>query len=262
MLLAIDIGNSNVVFGLFKGEELVDMWRVHTVVNKTSDEYEAIFRTFLASRNITTESIGRVVISSVVPSLNFAMKNMIAHLFGFEPLVIAPNIYHKLPIEIRNPYQIGADLVANATVLSTCYEGCSIVVDMGTALTCTAVSAKGKILGVTICPGLKTAMSALSQNTAQLPHVNIEAPSSVLGTNTVHAIQAGVVLGYKGLIASLVSEMKKEIGEEKINVIATGGLSVVMYPLLKDVFTTRDPNLTLNGVRIIGELVLGKQNGN
>lgn len=258
MLLAIDIGNSNVVFGLFDKKELVDMWRVHTVINKTSDEYEAIFRTFLSSRNIKTDSIARVVISSVVPSLNFAMKNMITHLFGFEPLIIAPNIYHKLPIEIRNPYQIGTDLVANATALSVCYEGSSIVVDMGTALTCTAVDGKGKILGVTICPGLKTAMSALSQKTAQLPHVNIEAPPSVLGTNTVHAIQAGVVLGYKGLIASLVGDMKKEMGGEKINVIATGGLSVVMYPLLKDVFTEREPNLTLNGIRIVGELVLGE----
>ncbi len=258
MLLAIDIGNSNVVFGLYKGEELVDRWRVHTVVNKTSDEYESIFRSFLASRNIAIDSIKRVVMSSVVPSLNFAMKNMISHLFGFAPLVIAPNIYHKLPIEIRNPYQIGSDLVANATVLSTCYKGNSIVVDMGTALTCTAVNGKGKILGVTICPGLKTAMGALSRQTAQLPHVNIEVPPSVLGTNTVHAIQAGVVLGYKGLISSLVNEMKKEIGDENINVIATGGLSVVMYPILKDVFTERDPNLTLKGIRIIGELVLGK----
>lgn len=258
MLLAIDIGNSNVVFGLFKGEELVDMWRVHTVVNKTSDEYESIFRSFLATRNISTKSISQVVISSVVPSLNFAMKKMIANLFSFEPIVIAPDIYHKLPIEIQNPYQIGADLVANATLLSTCYEGSSIVVDMGTALTCTAINGNGKILGVTICPGLKTAMTALSQKTAQLPHVNIEAPPSVLGTNTVHAIQAGVVLGYKGLISSLVTEMKKEIGEENINVIATGGLSIVMYPLLKDIFTERAPNLTLNGIRIIGELVLGK----
>ncbi len=258
MLLAIDIGNSNVVFGLYQGEELVDMWRVHTVVNKTSDEYESIFRSFLASRNIAIDSIKRVVMSSVVPSLNFAMKNMISHLFGFAPLVIAPDIYHKLPIEIRNPYQIGSDLVANATVLSTCYKGNSIVVDMGTALTCTAVNEKGKILGVTICPGLKTAMGALSRQTAQLPHVNIEVPPSVLGTNTVHAIQAGVVLGYKGLIASLVNEMKKEIGDENINVIATGGLSVVMYPILKDVFTEREPNLTLKGIRIIGELVLGK----
>lgn len=258
MLLAIDIGNSNVVFGLYDGRKLVDTWRVHTVVNKTSDEYESIFRSFLSTRNIAIDSIARVVISSVVPSLNFAMKNMITHLFGFDPLMIAPNIYHKLPIEIRNPYQIGADLVANATVLSTCYKGSSIVVDMGTALTCTAVNGKGKILGVTICPGLKTAMTALSMKTAQLPHVNIEAPPSVLGTNTVHAIQAGVVLGYKGLIASLVNQMKEEIGEKNINVIATGGLSIVMYPLLQEVFTEREPNLTLNGIRIIGELVLGK----
>ncbi|PVX51905.1 type III pantothenate kinase [Balneicella halophila] len=258
MLLAIDIGNSNVVFGLFDKDKLIDMWRVHTVVNKTSDEYEAIFRTFLASRNIKIDSISRVVISSVVPSLNFAMRNMIGNLFGVDPLVIAPKIYNKLPIEIRNPYQIGSDLVANATMVSECYDGGSIVVDMGTALTCLAVDGRGKILGVTICPGLKTAMSALSQKTAQLPHVNIEAPPSVLGTNTVHAIQAGVVLGYKGLIASLVNDMKKEIGDDNLNVIATGGLSVVMYPLLKDVFTEREPDLTLKGIRIIGELVLGK----
>lgn len=258
MLLAIDIGNSNVVFGLWTGEEWSGLWRVHTVINKTSDEYEGIFRTFLLSKNIDISQIEKVVISSVVPSLNFAMKSMIKSLFGLTPLFISPDIYSKLPVQIRNPYQIGTDLVANAVALHTCYDGSSIVVDMGTALTCTAVNGKGKILGVTITPGLKTAMSSLSQKTAQLPHVNIEVVSSVLGTNTVHAIQAGVVLGYKGLIGSLVNSMIDEIGESDINVVATGGLSIVMYPILDDVFTARSPNLTLDGIRIIGEIILGK----
>lgn len=258
MLLAIDIGNSNVVFGLWEEKQWSGLWRVHTVVNKTSDEYEGIFRTFLLSKDIDIKAIQKVVISSVVPSLNFAMKNMIKKLFDLTPLFISPDVYGKLPIEIRNPYQIGTDLVSNAVALHTCYEGKSIVVDMGTALTCTAVNEKGKILGVTISPGLKTAMSALSQRTAQLPHVNIEVVSSVLGTNTVHAIQAGVVLGYKGLINSLVRSMIEEIGDPNINVVATGGLSVVMYPILDDLFTAQAPNLTLDGIRIIGEIILGK----
>lgn len=258
MLLAIDIGNSNVVFGLHDKNEWIDAWRVHTVINKTSDEYEAIFRTLLASRNIAIKSIRKIVISSVVPSLNFAMKRMIEQLFNVDPVMISPEIFDKLPIKILNPYQIGSDLVANATALNLLYKGSSIVVDMGTALTCTAVNAEGRILGVTITPGLKTAMTSLSQKTAQLPHVNIEAPPSVLGTNTIHAIQAGVILGYKGLIKTLVTEMKEEMKIPVDNVIATGGLSVVMYPLLKDIFTEREPNLTLNGIRLVGELVLGK----
>lgn len=256
MLLAIDIGNSNVVFGLYDEEKLIDMWRVHTVINKTSDEYESIFRSFLSTRSIDINLITKVVISSVVPSLNYSMQRMIEKLFRIEPVVIGPKIYHKLPIEIRNPYQIGTDLVANATALNTYYKGHSIVVDMGTALTCVAVDDKGKILGVTISPGLKTAMSSLSQKTAQLPYVEIAPPPSIMGTNTVHAIQAGVVLGYKGLITNIVNNMKEEIGRDDINVVATGGLSVVMYPLLEEIFTHQEINLTLNGIRIIGELVL------
>ncbi len=259
MLLAIDIGNTNIVFGINQQEEWLEIWRIQTVVNKTADEYEVIFRSLFSSKNRALENVESVVISSVVPTLNFPIRMMVQKLFGFSPLFVGPDIYDKLPIQVQNPYQIGTDLVANSVSAHHKYKGSSIIVDMGTALTCTAISGEGKVLGVSISPGLRTAMAALSLKTAQLPNVELEAPPSVLGTNTIHAIQSGIVLGYKGLIESLIKEMKKEIATEHINVIATGGLSKVMGPLM-DCFTHEEINLTLDGLNIIGKII--SKNGN
>ena len=250
MLLAIDIGNTNVVCGLSDNNHWTEQFRIHTVVNKTADEYEVIYRTLLASRKIDLKQIDRVVVSSVVPSLILPFREMIQKLFGQEPLIVGPDLYPRLNVGIINPYEIGTDLVANAVAAHNKYQGNCIVVDFGTALTFTAIKADGNILGVSIAPGLKTAMASLSQKAAQLPNVDIAVPPSCIGTNTVHAMQAGIVLGYKGLIESLLNAIKEELGG-KCTVIATGGLSTVMISIT-DCFDHHEPLLTLDGLKIIG----------
>lgn len=250
MLLAIDIGNSNVVCGLSNNNHWAEQFRIHTVVNKTADEYEVIYRTLLASRNINLKDIDRVVVSSVVPSLIHPIREMIQKLFGQEALVLGPDLYPRLNIGISNPYEIGTDLVANAVATHNKYTGNCIVVDFGTALTFTVIQANGKLLGVSIAPGLKTAMASLSQKTAQLPSIELAVPPSCIGKNTIHAMQAGIVLGYKGLIESLLKGMKEELGG-KATVIATGGLASLMVPIL-NCFDHHEPLLTLDGLKIIG----------
>jgi type III pantothenate kinase len=250
MLLAIDIGNSNVVCGLSDNNHWTEQFRIHTVANKTADEYEVIYRTLLASRNIKLEEVDKIVVSSVVPSLILPIREMIKKLFGKEPLVIGPELYPKLNIGIKNPYEIGTDLVANAVAAHNKYKGNCIVVDFGTALTFTAIKADGNLLGVSIAPGLKTAMASLSQNTAKLPNVDIAVPPSCIGKNTTHALQAGIVMGYKGLVEYLLKEIKSEL-EGDTRVIATGGLSKVMLPVI-DCFDHHEPDLTLDGLKIIG----------
>lgn len=257
MLLAIDIGNTNVVCGLSHNNQWVEQFRIHTVINKTSDEYDVIFRTLLTSRNINLDHISKVVLSSVVPSLIRPISEMIKKLMGKAPLVLGPDLYPLLDIQICNPYEIGTDLVANAVAAHHNYSGNSIVVDFGTALSFTTIRKDGEILGVTIAPGLKTAMASLSQKTAQLPNVELAAPPSHIGENTVHAMQSGIVLGYRGLIESLVEGIIAEVGEPT-NVIATGGLATVMIPLTK-CFTATEPSLTLDGLRIIGNKLYKKQ---
>ena len=250
MLLAIDIGNSNIVCGISNNEHWGEQFRIHTVANKTADEYEVIYRTLLASRNIDLNHIDRIVLSSVVPSLIYPIKEMIQKLFHQDPLVVGPEIYPQLNIGISNPYEIGTDLVANAVAAHNLYSGNCIVVDFGTALTFTVIQANGDLLGVTIAPGLKTAMASLSQKTAQLPNVELVIPPSCIGKNTVQAMQAGIVLGYKGLIESLLKGMTEELKGET-TIVATGGLSSVMLPLI-DFFDHHEPMLTLDGLKIIG----------
>jgi len=167
-------------------------------------------------------------------------------------------VYPLLPIEVLRPHEIGADLVANALAAYTRYGRTCTVVDFGTALTFTTVSGDGKILGVAIAPGLKTAIRSLFANTAQLPEVPIEVPDSALGTSTTHAIQAGVVLGYEGLVRSLVGRIQDELNGDCM-AVATGGLSGSI-PALRDVFTDIVPSLTLEGVRLIGEYVTSIRN--
>jgi type III pantothenate kinase len=252
MLLAIDIGNSNVVCGLSSNNHWAEQFRIHTVANKTSDEYEVIFRTLLSSRNVDLKKIDRVVLSSVVPSLISPIREMIRKLFKQEPLILGPDLYPRLQIGIKNPYEIGTDLVANAVAAHNKYSGNCIIVDFGTALTFTAIKEDGNLLGVSIAPGLKTAVGSLSQKTAQLPNIELSLPPSCIGQNTVHAMQAGIVLGYKGLVESLLAGIKKEM-EGKTTVVITGGLANVMLPILEGE-NHHEPMLTLDGLKIIGNL--------
>lgn len=247
--LIIDIGNTNIVFGVTTKTEWYKIWRIQTDWSKTADEYEVIFRSLLAGSDIDYASISRTVLSSVVPSLVRPFKEMVARLFDNELLVVGPEMYNRLPIKVLNPYEIGTDLVADATAVYMAYGGPSMVIDFGTALTFTTVSQTGEILGVAIAPGLLTALKSLTGNTAQLHDVHLEAPPSVLGENTVHAIQSGIILGFAGLVDSIVSRTEKEIGS-KLKVVATGGLSFVLKGVSEKIEVV-DEDLTLNGLRFM-----------
>lgn len=247
MLLTIDIGNTNIVFGIYDNNNWLTHWRIQTDQLKTADEYEVIFRSLLTAEKICRSSIKRIVISSVVPSLVHPFQEMLQGLFEEAiTLVVSPDIYPSLPIKILNPYQIGADLVANALAAFQRYGNNTMVIDFGTALTFTTIGNNSEIAGVAIAPGLRTAMSALAGNTAQLPQIHLIPPPSVLGENTTHAIQAGIVYGFTGLVDSIVERTENEL-KKSLTVVATGGLSSVVAPLTKNIKTV-EPMLTLEGL--------------
>ncbi|MVM31499.1 type III pantothenate kinase [Spirosoma sp. HMF4905] len=253
MQIIVDIGNTDAVFGFYDQTTWKYIWRTPSRRDESADSYERRLRLWLLEASIPLSAIKTTVLSSVVPDLTPTMRAMLTELFGFDPVVVGPGVYPLLPIEILRPHEIGADLVANALAAYTRYKQTCVVVDFGTALTFTTVSGEGKILGVAIAPGLKTAIRSLFANTAQLPEVPIEVPSSALGTSTTHAIQAGVVLGYEGLVRTLVGRIQSELNGDCI-AVATGGLSG-RIPSLRDIFTDIVPSLTLEGVRLIGEFV-------
>jgi type III pantothenate kinase len=254
MLLVIDIGNTNIVFGVYKDNKWVHHWRIQTDHLKTADEYEVIFRSLLTAGKVCRSDIIKIILSSVVPSLLRPFREMLERLFQSAQInTLNPDLYDKLPVKILNPYEIGTDLVANAVAAHHQFGKLSMVIDFGTALTFTTIGADSQIAGVAIAPGLETAVSALSGKTAQLPEIHLTPPPSVLGQNTVHAIQSGIVFGYTGLVDSMVERTEKEI-TKKITVVATGGLSTVIAPLTKNIQHT-EPMLTLEGLVLIAKLI-------
>ncbi len=253
MLLAVDVGNTDTVFGLYHANTWLHIWRTPSRADQPATHYEQKLRLWLLEAGVSFSALRTAVISSVVPDLTLTLREMLAHWFGTEPVVVGPGIYPLLPLEILRPYEIGTDLVANALAAHTRYRRNCTVVDFGTALTMTTVSAEGRILGVSIAPGLKTAIRALFANTAQLPEVPIELPHSALGTSTTHAIQAGVVLGYEGMVRFLLSRIRQELHNDCI-AVATGGLAGAI-PSLHHEFADVIPSLTLDGIRLVAEAV-------
>jgi type III pantothenate kinase len=253
MLLAIDIGNSDITLGLWNRNTWLYNWRISSRAELPELFYGIKIRDHFLEASQPVEQVNTIVLSSVVPGLTEKIRNVIKTLFSKEPVLLGPSVYARLPLEILNPYEIGSDLVANAVGAYFKLKQTCVVVDFGTALTFTTVSGEGKILGVSIVPGLRTALKSLSQNTAKLFDVPLEMPKSALGTSTVTAIQSGIVIGYEGLVKNMVYAIRKELNVD-CPAIATGGLSFVITSL-KEFFHTVDPQLTLEGLRIIGELI-------
>lgn len=253
MMLAVDIGNTDITLGLYRENKWTHIWRLSSALKHPELFYGIRLREFFFEAALRTEDVQKIVISSVVPGLTERIISVMETLFEKRPVVLGPDVYATLPIEVLNPYEIGSDLVSNALAAYMRFKANCIVVDFGTALTFTTLDAKGKILGVAIAPGLKTAIRSLSQNTARLFDVPLELPGSVLGKNTVHAIQAGILIGYEGLVSSMIKRIKSELGDPQCATVATGGLSSIITSL-RDQFTEVDPNLTLNGLRLISEL--------
>lgn len=251
MILVLDIGNSDITMGLWDGSQWRHTWRIPSRTHQPELFYGVKIRDYFFEAGIQVSAVDKMVLSSVVPGLTEKIQKVVRTLFEKEPILLGPSVYENLPIEVLNPYEIGSDLVANAMGAYMKMKRSCIVADFGTALTFTTVSGTGKILGVSIVPGLRTAIKALSQNTARLFDVPLEMPKSALGTSTITAIQSGLVIGYDGLVRSMVNAIRKELNDD-CPAIATGGLSFVITSL-KGFFYSIEPNLTLDGLREIAE---------
>lgn len=253
MILALDIGNSDITIGAWQSGEWKHVWRLPSDPQLPAVHFGVRLRDHFVEAGVKIDTIEAAVISSVVPDLTDKLRGAVQQLIERSPLVLGPALYERLPLTILNPAQIGSDLVSNAFAAYTHFKSACVVVDFGTALTFTTLSAQGEILGVSIVPGLKTAIKALTQNTAQLFEVPLLVPESVLGRNTTHAIQAGVLHGYEGLVRTMLAKIRAELPNNHLKVVATGGLSSIL-PALKGEFTEINRHLTLDGLRLVAQL--------
>ena len=252
MILTLDIGNTNIKSALFEGSEMRQYWRLATNRNRTSDEYGMSMMNLLNHFSIDKAGVTGIMMSSVVPQINFTIEHMCRSYFGMEPMKIEPGVKTGINIKYENPRELGSDRIANAVAAYELYGGPCITIDFGTATSFGAISARGEFLGGAICPGLKLAADALTERTAKLPRFELVKPEGVIGRNTVANMQAGIVYGYIGQIKYLVNRMKREMGVEGIKVIATGGLAVLVAGE-SSVIDVMDGLLTLKGLRIIYE---------
>jgi len=252
MLLAIDVGNTNIVFGVFRGEKVEASWRAATDVHRMPDEYAILLRSLLDTRGWRFASLSGCIIASVVPPLTGVMQELSQRYLGQAAFVVGSGIETGVRVRTDNPAEVGADRIVNALAAHKLYGGPSVVIDFGTATTFDAVSREGDYLGGAIAPGIGTAAEALFLRAAKLPRIELIAPPRVIGTNTTHAMQSGVMFGYVGLVEGLVARFRKELGPH-MKVIATGGLAAVIARETK-VIEMVDTDLTLQGLRMIYEL--------
>jgi type III pantothenate kinase len=256
MLLAVDVGNTNITLGLWNGEEWYSHWRLRTVHDQTVDEYGVYLKSLLREVNAANKVTGAIV-SSVVPPLTNTFSTVCRQYLGQEPLLVNADSDTGIRILTENPAEVGADRIVNAAAAHHLYPGYSIVVDIGTATTFDVVSANGELLGVAIAPGLGLAAAALSSRAAQLNRVALEAPPQAIGRNTVHAMQSGLIFGYVGLIEGLVKRITAELNDQyggpiTPQVIGTGGL-ITVISLHTGIIDHIAPWLTLAGLRVIYE---------
>ena len=257
MLLAIDIGNTNVVWGIYEGQTLKGHWRLATEASKTSDEYGILFVNILQQAGIDTHRITDAILSSVVPSLTAVLDEMVETYFKHTPLIVSSDLDMGLQIAYQNPREIGSDRLVNAAAAYARYKTCLIIVDFGTATTCCAISSHGEYLGGAIAPGLGIASEALFTRTAKLPKVDLARPKTVIGKDTIGSMQSGLIFGYTGLVDELVTRMQVELGQ-KAMVIATGGLASLIAPESRTIQEVR-PFLTLEGLELIYRKTRGEE---
>lgn len=252
MLLAVDVGNTEITIGVFQGEELAQHWRASTVAERTADEHALLLDGFLAQEGLGLGDASGVVVSSVVPRLTQALREMVRRYCQVEPLVIEPGVRTGLPILTDNPREVGADRVVNAIAAYAAYGGPVVVVDFGTATTFDVVSAKGEYVGGAIAPGIEISLEALGKRGAQLRKVELLRPRTVIAKNTVEALQSGMLYGFAsqvdGIVTRMIAELRLQPGE--VNVIATGGLAPVVVEECAT-FTEHQPWLTLLGLELV-----------
>jgi type III pantothenate kinase len=252
VLLAVNVGNTNTVLGVFRGAELEHQWRTSTEIERTADELAVLFGGLLEQADLSfSNQITGVVISSVVPTSTGALRDMVQRYFNFPPVVVEPGTKTGMPILTDNPRELGADRVVNALAAYSRYGGPCIVIDFGTATTYDAVSEKGEFLGGAIAPGLQTKNASLSRETARLPQVELQAPRTAIGKNTVDSIQSALIFGTAAEADGMIERMRKEFGGDA-TVVATGGLAPLVIPHCQFV-DEHDPWLTLEGLRLVFE---------
>lgn len=246
MILAIDIGNSNIVLGCIEGEEILFEARMATDSIKTSDQYCAELKNMLALFNVRAGQIEGAIVSSVVPPVSNAICKAVNRLTGKDPMVVGPGLKTGLNIRIDNPAQAGSDLIVAAVAAIAEYGSPLIIVDMGTATTITVVDKMGSFIGGSIHPGIKLSLKALTEGTAQLPGISLEEPKKAIGTNTVDCMRSGILYGAAAMLDGMIARMERELGYNA-RIIATGGLAPVIVPLCSREMTI-DDHLLLKGL--------------
>ena len=250
MLLAIDVGNTNITVGVFKGKEIVNTFRLTTKQSRTSDEYAIHLSGMLLQNGIRFQDIKDVIISSVVPNVMHSLGSAIIKYFGLKPIIVGPGIRTGIRIATTNPKETGADRIVDAVAGYELYGGPVIVVDFGTATTYDLITQDGRFVGGVTSPGIRTSANALWQQAAKLPEIEIRKPKNILAKDTVTSMQGGLVYGYIGQTEYIIRKMKEESGLGKINVVATGGLGK-MIAKETSFINYYDANLTLKGLQII-----------
>jgi type III pantothenate kinase len=260
MLLAIDVGNSNMVIGVFDQRMLIQSWRLQTLRERTSDELGLLLEGLFAHSAIDRARITGIIVGSVVPPLTSTTCSMVERFFKQTPLLVDPARNSGMPIRYDNPSEVGADRIVNAIAAYEQFGGQGtrplIVCDFGTATTLDAISAKGEYLGGAICPGVTISADALFQRAARLPRIEVRKPATVVGRTTVGAMESGLFYGYVGMVEGLVRRMSDELGGNAI-CVATGGLATMIAPETK-LFDHVDIDLTLTGLRIVWERNQGR----
>lgn len=254
MLLAMDIGNTNVKIGIFKGDRLTSTWRVSTVASHTADEYGMIIYDLLKQSGAQFSDIKGTVMSSVAPSLNYTIEHMCTYYTGQKPLVVDCKTATGIEVTYDNPTELGSDRLVGAAAAYEFYGGPVIEIDFGSATTFNLVTAEGRFIGGAIAPGIKTATESLVNTTAKLPRIELATPDNIVGTSTRSCMQSGIIYGYAGLVGYLVGKYKSLPEMRGAKVVATGGLSELIDKVEPDIIDITDRALALKGLKYIYDL--------
>lgn len=253
MLLVIDVGNTNIKYGVWKDDDMLASFRVSSRISRTADEYGSVLVNLLDNSGIKKADIDGIIVSSVIPTLNYTICHMCEYFFGISPLMVGPGIKTGMNIKAENPKEVGADRIVNNVAAYKKYGGPVIVIDFGTATTFNVVDKEGAFIGGVIAPGIKTSLSGLVSSTAQLPMIELVPPKRAIAKSTESNMQAGIIFGFSGLVDNIVGKIKRELGDENVKVVATGGLGEIIAKETKSIEVV-DRTLTLFGLKVIYDL--------